>query len=316
MKTLHYHEIQSITVGALWMEELSDGIHFYKCTPKQNEVWKRERQDLGYRALTTTGVHLEFYTDSKTLRFDTAEGDKFDLWVNGVLVKRFLTDALRQAGELPSYDLGAGEKRVMLTFPSHTVGVLRCLELDDGAYVRPCKYDRKLLFIGDSITQGWDSDYDSLSYAYRTGMYYNANFVVQGIGGAYFLEASYDAIPYDPDTVIVAYGTNDWGHFQTLEELLREANGFLKALSKQFAGKRLFAITPIWRADWETDRPMGSFAQLQAAVCSAATANGFTVIDGQPMVPHLREFFSDGYLHPNATGFGCYAQNLIKALEY
>ena len=247
---------------------------------------------------------------------NTANHARIAIYVDGVRVADEMIDAPEKNCTVVDGRMGEHIIRVVkLSETAMSTCGIRSITTDGG--IRPTPEKPSLVeFIGDSITQGWDSDYDSLSYAYHTGMYYNADFVVQGIGGAYFLEASYDAIPYDPDTVIVAYGTNDWGHFQTLEELLREANGFLKALSKQFAGKRLFAITPIWRADWETDRPMGNFAQLQAAVCSAATANGFTVIDGLPMVPHLREFFSDGYVHPNATGFGCYAQNLIKALEY
>ena len=36
---------------------------------------------------------------------------------------------------------------------------------------------------------------------------------------------------------------------------------------------------------------------------------GFSVLDGMTLVPHLPEFFSDKFLHPNDLGFGIYAEN-------
>ena len=36
---------------------------------------------------------------------------------------------------------------------------------------------------------------------------------------------------------------------------------------------------------------------------------------GLSFVPHLPDFFSDGYLHPNDLGFGCYAKALLSDLK-
>lgn len=315
MKTLTFEEIRLVTCGALSVTQDADGIHFYKCTQKQNEAWARARADLGERALATTGVRLTFDTDAQTLRFSVVSGDKYELWINGVFVKQFLFDAANLP-QTATYPLGKGTKRVMLALPSHTKGVLSSVELDEEAFLYPVNdWKTKILFIGDSITQGWDTGYDTLSYAYRTAMFFDADFVIQGIGGAFYMENSYDKIDYDADTVIVAYGTNDWSRYATQADLQREADGFLSKLAAQFAGKRLIALTPVWRADWEKDRPMGSFSQLSAVVEKAAKRNGFTVINGFDLVAHDPAFFSDGYLHPNAVGFGIYAENLIKRLQ-
>ena len=50
-------------------------------------------------------------------------------------------------------------------------------------------------------------------------------------------------------------------------------------------------------------------------VKAAATAQeGVIVIDGDKLVPHLAEVFSDKYLHPNDFGFKFYAEALYAAM--
>ena len=79
-----------------------------------------------------------------------------------------------------------------------------------------------MLFIGDSITQGWNSYYDTLSYAWRVSLYFNANSIINGIGGAFYEPQTFDVPDFDPDTVIVALGTNDFSKFKTTDEMLEE----------------------------------------------------------------------------------------------
>ena len=314
MKRLTFDEIKAITFGAVKITEEENGIHFFKCTDKQNEAWKALSEVLGTRALTTTGVHMEFYTDSKTLRFSFIQGGKFDIWIDGVLMHKINMGEFREAGTVPEIALGDGEKRVMVALPSHSTGVLSFVEVDDGAFVRPAEFKTKMLFIGDSITQGYNADYDSLSFAYRTAMYFDAEYVIQGIGGAFFHETTFDEIPFDADTVIIAYGTNDFGRSKTIEELYDHADKFLAQVKAYYDGKRLVALTPIWRAD-DQDRACGSFKLVCDTVKQVAEKNGFEVVDGMTLVPHITEFFRDAHLHPNDLGFGLYAENLIKALN-
>jgi len=257
---------------------------------------------------------MEFYTDSKTLRFSFIQGGKFDIWIDGVLMRKINMDQFRKEDKVPEIDLGEGEKRVMIALPSHSIGVLSFVELDDGAFVRAAEFKTKMLFIGDSITQGYNADYDSLSYAYRTAMFFDAEYVIQGIGGAFYHESTFDEIPFDADTVIIAYGTNDFSRSKSIDEIYGHADKFLAQVKDYYAGKRLVALSPIWRAD-DQDRACGSFKQACDAVKNAAEKNGFEVIDGMKLVPHITEFFKDAHLHPNDLGFGLYAENLIKELN-
>lgn len=314
MQELTFEQIKSITFGALKITEQQDGIHFFKCTDKQNEAWGKQSEILYTRALTTTGVRLEFYTDSEHFEF-MADCGRFDIWVDGVIKYQTNMSVCNEKGTPFSIELGGGEKRIMLAFPSHSIGVLKYVKLDDGANIRAREFSGKMLFIGDSITQGFNSSFDSISYAYRTAMYYDSDFVIQGIGGAYFEESSYDHIPYDPDTVIVAYGTNDFNKRACSDQLDHHARGFLSKLKAQYADKRLIAITPIWRGDHDKPRQIGTFEQVIDIVRCAALDNGFEVVDGMTLTPHMSVFFKDEYLHPNDVGFGIYAENLIKYIN-
>lgn len=323
---LTLNEIRAVTRGALRVTEEADGIHFYRCTAKQTAAWKPLSATLSDRTLCTTGVRLDFVTSAKTLRFSASHGQKYEVWIDGLLRAKYDLKASRETGEFPVVPLvdalghEQDECRVTLWLPSHSVGVLTSVELDDGATVRPYEgYARKFLFIGDSITQGWDAAYDSLSYPHRVATFFDADFVNQGIGGAYYHETCFDSLsgeelPFDPDVVTVAYGTNDFGRFATYEEFRGHARAHLSLIAQEYAGKKVFILTPIWR-DRREGKKMGTFEGACAIVREEAEALGLAVIDGLPLVPANPEFFADGYIHPNLEGFSLYAENLIKALS-
>ncbi len=307
---LSNEKILSIAFGAVRVEKEEQGLRFYKCTQKQIDVWSKEREDLGERAAGCTGVRLDFHTDAEWIRFKAPSG-KFELLVDDLAVAQF------NAGEETEFyaDLGKGEKRVLLLFPSHDVAeLLEWVELPDGATLIPHQYDRKILFIGDSITQGWNSGFDSASYAWRVTRKLNADSVINGIGGAYYLKDSFDTIDFDPETIVVAYGTNDYGHFASQEELRRECAGFLDQIKEAYGEKEVYCILPIWRFDLEKVRKMGNFDDCRRVIQEEIEKRGFHIIDGYKLVPHLEFFYAD-VVHPNAIGFAEYAKKLIEILE-
>lgn len=312
---LTFDQIKEITVGASSIVKTEEGaIRFFKCTDKQNEAWDKQSETLGMRARTTTGIRFDFHTDAKAVKFTFAAGHVFDLLINGVIVKHFGTAESKVLDyALPKEN---ADNRVTLVFPSHVAGAIANVELDGATYVKRHEFDIKILFFGDSITQGHKSDYDSISYAYQTSFFFNADSMIQGIGGAVFHETTFDYdIPYDPDVVIVAYGTNDFGRYKTLEELRTHAGGFLDGVKGKYGDKKVICLSPIWRGDDATPKAMGTFKQCREAVIDEIESRGFIHIDGYKLTPHDPWFYSDAYLHPNATGFGIYAINLIKELQ-
>ena len=315
---LGLEEIKSITRGAVKVWENNGAFRFAKCTDKQVDAWyKYGSEVLGTRAETTTGVRLDFYTNSKTFSFKTASGEKFELLVDGILRQRYVRGEEpfieRTVSLTDSIGKEHDEFRVTFIFPSHSIGSLEYVKLDDGAYTRVPEYKTKMLFMGDSITQGHNSKFDSLSYAWRTVSFFDADAVINGIGGAFFMPESFDTSDFDPDTVIIAYGTNDACR-SDYDYMKAKTVGFLDLVKKAYGEKKVVVLSPIWRAKNDGSFMGEDFERKRDMVEAEAEARGFYVVNGLKLVPPLDDFYADRYLHPNDLGFGLYAENLIKEL--
>ena len=68
---LTFEQIKNITVGALKIWEEDGAVRFSRCTEKQIDAWYKLDKILGYRATGTTGVRLDFHTNSKTFAFSS-----------------------------------------------------------------------------------------------------------------------------------------------------------------------------------------------------------------------------------------------------
>ena len=304
---LTFDEIRALTHGADHITEEADGLHFHKCTERQETAWQAAGTPAGI-IFATTGVHLEFSTDAEAIDFEAPSGGKFEIWVNGLFYRQILANELRAAGETPSLSLEPGVKQIMLALPSHTVGVLSSLSLEGATFVQPVAHEKKMLFLGDSITQGWDSKHDTLSYAYRTAMALGADFHICGIGGGRYLPATFDRIAFDPDIVVLAYGTNDFdSRHRTVEENVANIKGYFDSVKEAYGNRRVVVITPIWRA--HKDAEWHRIART--SIANAAIEHGFEVVDGEGLFPKDTDFFADGSTHPNDLGYSIYAERLI-----
>jgi lysophospholipase L1-like esterase len=188
------------------------------------------------------------------------------------------------------------------------------VELADEATVVPHQYKERFLFIGDSITQGYNSYFDCNSYAWKVSRHYNADCVINGIGGAYFDERTFDRPDFEPHKVFIAYGTNDFGHNPTKEALRQHMQAFLALVKEHYSNAEVYCISPIFRFDLAKQRKMGEWSECKALIDEEIDKFGFKRIEGYDMVPHLDYFFADA-VHPNDIGFAEYARNLIQALE-
>ena len=314
---LTFEQIKNITVGALNIWEEDGAVMFARCTQKQIDAWYKLDEILGYRATGTTGVRLDFHTNSKTFAFSSKAICNYEIYIDNVLTYAYFSKDF-ESEKRKEIVLDGKQHRITLYLPSHDEpGALETVEIEDGATLEPHTFDCKILFIGDSITQGWESTWDSLSYAYHVSRFFNAESVIQGIGGAYYHDTTFDQeIEFEPDVVIVAYGTNDWVHgHKTVEDGRKHCKNFLDQLVARYGNAKMFGISPIWRADADNLTDMGSFESCLAYVKEEITNHGMTLIDGQTLTPHLPAFYSDEYLHPDTKGFGIYALNLISQLQ-
>ena len=315
-------DIESIASGALRVEQNAEGeIALLRFTEEQFALYESVNKDFFRKAYSTAGMRLEMDTDAASikLRYATkyASSRRFyyiDVFVDGVMVQHFGHSDVEEVKSSLTVNLPEGMHRVCFYLPNLTELRIRSLELSDGATFSPVKRPLKLLCYGDSITQGYDAEFSSQSYANLLADKLGAKVVNQGIGGEVFRPELVTPLGYDPDIITVAYGTNDWST-RTLERTLNASKGFYAKLRALYPKAKIFAITPIWRADDHRITKVGTFSEGVEIVRNAASAQeGVIVVDGSRMIPHLREVCSDRYLHPNDYGFKFYANALYDAI--
>ena len=313
---LSIEQIKEITVGAVEIWEEQDGLHFGKCTKAQVLAWKEAEAGLVNNAIPTTGVRLDFHTDSDFVKISLGSIGKYEVEIDGVFKEQFNLPPGIEKKEI-TLDLGTNgkETHVVFTLPSHlNAGIIVGVEIADSAYVKPHTFDRKILFVGDSITQGYNSTYDLCSYAYQISEYLNADSVIQGIGGAFFAPKTVLPTGYKPDIVFIAYGTNDFMRLKTLDELKKNASEYILKLQALYEGAKFFVISPVWRMDEKQPREMGTFKACCDCIKNLARELKAEVIDGDQLLPQFPTFMADT-IHPNNLGFAAYALNLLKQLQ-
>lgn len=317
-------EIFALSHGALRYEEQADGaVRLCRFTEKTVGFYEATNQNFATKTKAGACIRLEFDTDADefTVGYAISKASSrsffyFDIFVDGVMVAHPGQDNLENAvGEL-SLELPAGTHRVAIYLPNLACADITHMTFPDGATVKPVEKSLKLYALGDSITQGYDAEYPSQSYANLLTDKLNATTVNHGIGGEIFNPGMLDAaMDFAPDIITVAYGTNDWST-RTAEDFKRDADEYYRLLRVTYPTAKIFAITPIWRADKSNETKAGCFENAVRIVTEAALAQpGVVVIDGDKMIPHLAAVCSDAYLHPNDFGFKFYAEALFDAMK-
>ena len=297
---------------------------FHRFLPRQAQAYRNAGNEDFYRkTFATAGVRLAFRTDAELLSFDYrfAYGSSrkfgfFDICVDDAIVAHFGLDEDDGARHHAEAALGQGEKDVEIYFPWSRQAFVSNLALDGATFATPLRRPRTMLSFGDSITQGYDAQYPSLAYAEAIARLLGADNTNKAIGGDRFFPALLnEPDTFQPDIVLVAYGTNDWSHCQP-DDVHARAKAFYERLAALYPAARILAVTPLWRDDPPSHSPFGEdvrcidrlISEICAAILNAA------VITGYNLVPHLPEFFSDRRLHPNDIGFALYAQNLLREI--
>lgn len=308
---LTLEQIQAITVGAVSVTKDTAGFHFSRFTPTQVEAFRSHGTKVYPRVFNSTGICLSFHTDARNLLVIPTKGNQYEVMVddNPLYYYRGDDNSFRMALTLPE-----GDKHVKILLPHHSEAVLMNIHIDNGAYIRPHTYDRKFLFLGDSIVEGLLSERDSHCFTSIVANFFNAEAMNWGVGGSYMDPNTLEDVGFDPDAVIIAYGTNDYNVCASPEDQDTACVEYFKKVNELFPGKKIFYISPIWRADSGIIRNTGTLAECRQRLIQRCQEAGFIHIDGYRMHPHCTDYLRDQYLHPNSQGFFFYGLNLIKAL--
>ncbi|MGG4032948.1 SGNH/GDSL hydrolase family protein [Paenibacillus cisolokensis] len=311
--------------GCLEVREVGGGMMPLRFTDAQIDFFKG-RPHL-FRCYNAAGIRLDVVTDSPfirmryrvTLKPGTTERLHFDLFIDdepaGSPGETFTGEGAGEwTAELP---IRAGSpRRVTVWLPYLASVAVDELAFADGAVCRPGEpHARNLLCFGDSITQGMNAARSSETYAALIARRLRMNLLNQAISGFVFHPDKIDPdLPYRPDLVTVAYGTNDWTVCKSHGQFERQADGFIGKLAGLYPDVPIAVLSPLWRSDMGGARPSGAFTDIHRtleAICDSR--RNVHYIDGLTLVPHRDEYFADG-LHPNDRGFHHMADRLAERL--
>ncbi len=306
-------ELRQFWFGAYSFDETEDGyLQAFQYSQPQMEYF-RKTFDFWYdRCMASTAKTLEFITEARRVSFEYRiiwEGsqDSIEAAVNGLIADiRYVKD-LDKEGTV-KFDLPEGKKQVVIYLPADATVLIRNL-VSDMPLSRPDK-NEKVLWLGDSITQGYGPLRSSGTYVSVANRLLNYDIVNQGIGGYIFDKHSLMKMDgYNPEKIIVALGTNQYG-----TESMKAVEDYFETLTSIYGSRiPILCITPLWRGDNPEGIPtLVRFCDRLKEI--AGSYDNVMVVDGFSLVPHLPEYFLDN-LHPNGLGAEVYGRNLVEEIR-
>lgn len=331
---LNFDFVRAVTCGAVRITEESDGFHFYRFTREQEEFYK-DFPNHYPKVFATSGVKLSFRTNSPSLGLkittehaSSREFFSLDVYVNGKylddirnyeeleLMRKYTLQEFTLGLYEKEFDLGEGDKDVIVYLPWNIKTVINEISLADGATVTPLRQEKKLMCFGDSITMGHDALHAPRRYTAQLANYLGYEEYNKAIGGEKFPpKLATLADDFTPDLITVAYGTNDWRH-HTLDVFKQTCRDFFINLRNTYPDTPIYAISPIWRRIWAKEYDCGPFRQLPEIYRDVAKdVPNMTVIDAFEFVPGQTDYYADLTLHPNGAGFDRYFEGLKPYFE-
>lgn len=173
------------------------------------------------------------------------------------------------------------------------------------------KKRKTLLCLGDSIIQGVGIHHSSRSLGQNLSQLLDCEVINQGLAGSLINPKVVEQLSFSSPlfAILVHLGTNDWVVRENLASLRWDMFALLGRLRKYYKTVPIVLLTPLWRADIQQDKAMGSFTELSKALVQASRCfPNVRIADGLSL--SLRSNYDDQFLHPDekATAF------LAKAL--
>ena len=306
-------ELQNFYFGAYSFEERDDGyLQAFQYTKEQMEYFKGAFDFWYDRCMATTAKTIEMKTDAQKISFEykiiwKGSEDSFELMIDGLITKIDYVKDVKEEDKL-EWQLPAGMKNVVIYLPADATLLIRNFEIDSKAE-RPVK-NEKVLWLGDSITQGFGPLRSAQTYVSVANRLLNYDIINQGIGGYVYDKKSLLKMPdYTPDKIIVALGTNQYG-----SETMKDVEEYYESLMKVYGNEiPVLCISPLWRGDKPEDSAI--FQRFCNNIKKiAGSYKNVKVVDGFKLVPHLSEYYLDN-LHPNCLGTETYGRNLVEEIR-
>ena len=306
-------KLKSYYFGAYSYNDTEDGwLQSFQYSMNQMEYFKGAFDFWYDRCMASTAKTIEFVSTATKLSFDykiiwIGSPDSFELMVNGLISKIVYVKDIEKEGKI-TFELPEGEKNVVIYLPADATVLIRNFEIN-ADLKRPVKKE-KVLWLGDSITQGFGPLRSGMTYVSVANRLLNYDIINQGIGGYVYDKKSLMKMEgYDPDRIIVALGTNQYG-----SETMTDVEEYYETLMEIYGHEiPVLCISPVWRGDHPEEFEI--FERFCENIKKIAGSYGnVTVIDGFNLVPHLSEYYLDN-LHPNCLGAETYGRNLTEEIR-
>ena len=309
---LSNEQLKKIYYGAYSFSETEDGyLQAFQYTQQQMQYFKGAFDFWYDRCMASSAKTLEFRTNATSFSFEykiiwLGSEDTFELAADGLITKIYYVKDLQREGKI-TFEMPEGEKTVMVYLPADATILIRNFEINGD--VIPVEKNEKVLWMGDSITQGYGPLRSAHTYVSVANRLLKYDIINQGIGGYIYDKNSVIKMEgYTPDKIIISLGTN-----QYRTESMEAVEEFYERLAEVYGNIPVLCITPIWRGDApDAEEVLARFCQRLKEIC--AKYSNITVVDGFKLVPHLEEYFLDK-LHPNALGCEVYGRNLVLAIK-
>lgn len=221
--------------------------------------------------------------------------------------------------------------------------------LKETEYIHSFLNEKKIVTLGDSITAGYSLTSREMPWSKQIAALFNAQFVNYGIGGSEIAVFDGESTTYNPmvlrystmdddaDLVIVAGGTNDWGHEHTnlgtfedrgVDTFYGAMHTICDGLMKKYCGKDIIFMTPIKRnlngmKYYEHNNLGYTLTQFCNAIKEVCAYYGIPVLDMYEKCPinpivdgYMDKYIPDG-THPNFNGhrlMARYVAGFIRSL--
>lgn len=305
-------ELKKIYFGALRFEEKEGGfLQGFQYTAEQMAYFEEVSDFWFERSDASTAKTLEFCTEAKAVSFEykivwKGSEDSVELMVNNRIRQINYIKDMKETGTL-MFELPEGRKDVVIYLPADATMLIRNFTVD-AEVTAPVK-NAKVLWLGDSITQGFGPLRSSCTYVSVANRLLQYDIINQGIGGyVYDKNAIRDMNGYRPDKIIIAMGTNQYG-CETMDDI----EAYYEALAALYGPIPVLSVIPLWRGDNMEGVPtLEAFCAKLKKICEKYS--NITIVEGWELVPHLPEYFLDN-LHPNQLGCEVYGRNLVEAIR-
>lgn len=309
-------ELKNYYKGAYSFRETDGWLQAFQYTEAQMEYFRRTEIYWYERSFASTAKTIEGITSAEEISFDykiiwQGSLDTFELWADQEEVKICRIEELPTEGTLRFRLPKPGTpKRITVYLPIDATVLIRNLSSD--AELIPLKGRPKVLWMGDSITQGYGPLRSAYTYVSVANRILDFDIINQGIGGYIYDKGSLMPMEgYRPDEIIVALGTN-----QYLSGDIRPVKEFYDRLTEVYGREiPVTVISPVWRMDFDADQEETDFIRFCGEIKKVCgNYPNIRVIDGFELIPHEHEYYIDD-LHPNLKGAEIYGKKLADCFK-